>query len=55
MRKKSDESIEQFLIRRLKSFKKKINSSRCTIAETNDLWGRIAELEDILKCLNIEY
>ena len=53
IKKRDGETVEEYLIRRYRRHKNKLKR-RCSIAETEKLWGAIDELEDILKGLGIK-
>ena len=53
IKKREDESVEQYLVRRYKRHQRKLKG-RCSIAETDKLWVAIDELKEILEGLGIK-
>lgn len=53
IKKREDESVEQYLVRRYKRHQRKLKG-RCSIAEADKLWGAIDELKEILGGLGIK-
>lgn len=53
IKKREDESVEQYLVRRYKRHQRKLKG-RCSIVETDKLWEAINELKEILEGLGIK-
>ena len=53
IKKREDESVEQYLVRRYKRHQRKLKG-HCSIAETEKLWSAIDELGEILEGLGIK-
>ena len=53
VKKRDDETIEEYLIRRYKRHQRKLKGY-CSIAETDKLWSAIDELREILEGLGIK-